>query len=614
MTLPPGLRWIESWLDEPTLLLPDVPDVEQALAALAPIAVAARAELAPADPAEVILFMKTFADRHRLDLPDIYALELDSETLAEVPRVALKEAFKKIWKTWKYRRLPTVGDILAIAERELQDGRAGLLRRLSAIELKLQTARMRARWDAEAHERHARNLAAERRRSASAPAGPAEPVADAAPKDLVPGDRDYRQRVHREAFRHVAKTLAERRRLLAERERPTAEEDLAPTDNQAVAAGSMPTGNTTLFMTSDPCGRPNSGRFHQGLAASVCSAGLPNTLIVHRIARFSCHPAQTMPKAGIRNGSQIRKRKRSRLRGQGKRNVLLMNAILGRSFVSTSAVLTGPWRVAGMVEPMPIHVPPCLVCSVAGIVPAGFPSPAADYEVGRFDLKRIFVPHPSATSTVQIAGHSRTREQSRWRFGADGPLLDGAPRRRGDRYGGRRIDVQAAHPSRQPDLVGAGFERSGLPVVDIIGRLDFEVWGIVTTGTSTRGPVRPRKKDMLRKGADRTREHSGTECAADVLRAEAGATPHRPLLRPDPPQVKPSSRCDRNRRPRAALEKTCLPAAMDLPDANMSLRRKRASGSRARIQSGRLVPLTTCDTVCRSVRKPAGSIRLTGPF
>src|SRR3954465_7360984 len=80
-TLPPALRWIASWLDEPTVLLPDVPDLEATAAALAPLAAAARAELAPADAAEVIVFLKAFADRHRLDLPDVHALELDAETL-----------------------------------------------------------------------------------------------------------------------------------------------------------------------------------------------------------------------------------------------------------------------------------------------------------------------------------------------------------------------------------------------------------------------------------------------------------------------------------------------------------------------------------------------------
>src|SRR5690242_15315303 len=102
ITLPPSLRWIESWAAEPTIHLPEI-DPVAALAALAPFTEQAHAELAPADPTEVVMFMKALADRHCLDLPDAFALELDAETLAEVPRVALRDAFTQIWKTWAYR-------------------------------------------------------------------------------------------------------------------------------------------------------------------------------------------------------------------------------------------------------------------------------------------------------------------------------------------------------------------------------------------------------------------------------------------------------------------------------------------------------------------------------
>jgi hypothetical protein len=221
--LPPALRWIESWLDEPTVFLPEVPDLEAAAIVLAPLATAARYELAPADPAEVIVFLKALADRHRLDLPDIHALELDAETLAEIPRVALRDAFKEVWRIWKYRRLPTVGDILSIAARELQEGRAGRLRRLTEAELKLKTAHMRARWDAEACERHARDRAEEHRRTSDVIDRQAEAAPNVALQSPAPGDRERRHREYREAARHVAETLAKRRRILAERERQAAD-------------------------------------------------------------------------------------------------------------------------------------------------------------------------------------------------------------------------------------------------------------------------------------------------------------------------------------------------------------------------------------------------------
>jgi DNA polymerase V len=41
-----------------------------------------------------------------------------------------------------------------------------------------------------------------------------------------------------------------------------------------------------------------------------------------------------------------------------------------------------------------------------GIVPAGFPSPAADYEEDRLDLNKHLIKHPAATFFVRAAGDS----------------------------------------------------------------------------------------------------------------------------------------------------------------------------------------------------------------
>jgi hypothetical protein len=128
------------------LNLRDAPDdLEAAAAALAPLAAAARSELAPADPAKTIVFLKTFADRHQLDLPSVYSLELDAEALADVPHIVLKKAFEEIWRTWRHRRLPTVGDIRAIVVHELQQGRARQLLHLTELESKLIRVIMRGR-------------------------------------------------------------------------------------------------------------------------------------------------------------------------------------------------------------------------------------------------------------------------------------------------------------------------------------------------------------------------------------------------------------------------------------------------------------------------------------
>jgi hypothetical protein len=298
--LPPALRWIESWVDEPTVLLPDVPDLEAAVASLAPLATAARAELTPADPAEVIAFFKAFADRHRLDLPDVYALELDAETLADVPRVALREAFKELWRTWKYRRLPTVGDIMPIARRELEEGRAWRLRRLIETELKLKTARMRAHWDSEARERHARDLAEERHRTSDVTARQAETTSDAVPQGPIPSDRQRRHREHREAAKHVAETLAERRRLTAERERQATDPDnhsvpavsggedcpARPTDNRSLDDG-LPVDSAASSMLVTGLSMPESSAADTTMTRSTC-LGDPSSEAGATIDRPQC--------------------------------------------------------------------------------------------------------------------------------------------------------------------------------------------------------------------------------------------------------------------------------------------------------------------------------------
>jgi hypothetical protein len=142
------------------LRLQDAPyDLDAAAAALAPVAASARAELAPADPGMIVLFLKSLADRHHLDLPDANALELDVMALADVPYIVLKKAFEEVWRTWRYRRLPTAGEIRAIVVDELQKGKVKQLLRLTELEGRLNRVLVRARRQAEASEHHARALA-----------------------------------------------------------------------------------------------------------------------------------------------------------------------------------------------------------------------------------------------------------------------------------------------------------------------------------------------------------------------------------------------------------------------------------------------------------------------
>lgn len=60
------------------------------------------------------------------------------------------------------------------------------------------------------------------------------------------------------------------------------------------------------------------------------------------------------------------------------------------------------------MEPQALMLTPCVVVAVEATLSAGFPLPAADYAEGRIDLTEALVPHPSASFTLRISGHSMT--------------------------------------------------------------------------------------------------------------------------------------------------------------------------------------------------------------
>jgi hypothetical protein len=70
----------------------------------------ARRDLEPGRPTEIVEALVTLADRHRLDLPERRALELDAEVMAAWPRDLWTYAYMAIWERWSWRRMPTVGD------------------------------------------------------------------------------------------------------------------------------------------------------------------------------------------------------------------------------------------------------------------------------------------------------------------------------------------------------------------------------------------------------------------------------------------------------------------------------------------------------------------------
>lgn len=127
------------------------------------------------------------------------------------------------------------------------------------------------------------------------------------------------------------------------------------------------------------------------------------------------------------------------------------------------------------------HAAPCLILAIDALVPAGFPSPAADYVEGRIDLSKIFVPHPSATFTVRICGHSMTRAGI---FDGDIAIVDRSLTARHDDVviavidgdltckrlvirGGRTLIVPAS-------------DDPGFRYIDVTDRDDFEIWGVVS--------------------------------------------------------------------------------------------------------------------------------------
>jgi hypothetical protein len=99
----------------------------------------ARRELEPGRPAEIVEALTTLADRHRLDLPDRRALEMDAEVMAAWPRDLWLRAYRTIWERWSWRRMPTVGDFRGYLGDTIERRRQRL-DRLTTLE-----ARLRAR-------------------------------------------------------------------------------------------------------------------------------------------------------------------------------------------------------------------------------------------------------------------------------------------------------------------------------------------------------------------------------------------------------------------------------------------------------------------------------------
>ena len=130
----------------------------------------------------------------------------------------------------------------------------------------------------------------------------------------------------------------------------------------------------------------------------------------------------------------------------------------------------------------PVHVSPCPVLVIEAKVSAGFPSPAADYVEGRIDLTEILVPHPSATFTLRIAGHSMQRAGI---HDGDLALVDRSLQPRHDdvvvavidgELTCKRLVIRKGRTILAPDSEDPSYR-----AIEVTGRPDFEIWGVITS-------------------------------------------------------------------------------------------------------------------------------------
>jgi len=169
------LAFVDSWHDEPAWMVPTDEVVEYTLPALID---QTRAALEPSDPAEVLVALMTWADRRGQALPTGAALDFDIEILASWPRDLFRLAYRRCWESFAYRRMPEVADFKRLIDDELAERQSRLMR-LTALQMKMETTRLRQQWNAEATERQRRQRDAERTRDRAAlekTAGHPDPV------------------------------------------------------------------------------------------------------------------------------------------------------------------------------------------------------------------------------------------------------------------------------------------------------------------------------------------------------------------------------------------------------------------------------------------------------
>ena len=133
-------------------------------------------------------------------------------------------------------------------------------------------------------------------------------------------------------------------------------------------------------------------------------------------------------------------------------------------------------------ELRPIIVSPCPVLIFDARVSAGFPSPAADYTEGRIDLGEVLVPHPSASFTLRISGHSLIRAGI---HDGDLAIVDRSLTARHDdvvvavldgELTAKRLIIRNGRTWLAPDSDDPQYR-----AIEVTGRPDFEIWGVISS-------------------------------------------------------------------------------------------------------------------------------------
>lgn len=119
---------------------------------------------------------------------------------------------------------------------------------------------------------------------------------------------------------------------------------------------------------------------------------------------------------------------------------------------------------------------------VEALVPAGFPSPAADYAEGRIDLSEVLIPHPSATFTLRISGHSMTGAGI---HDGDLALVDRSLTARHDdvvvavldgELTCKRLLIRRGRTYLAPDCDDSAYQ-----VMEVTDHPGFEIWGVISS-------------------------------------------------------------------------------------------------------------------------------------